>query len=100
MNATLFRTVLALIPTSMLFLGSLVLFLKRRGLWSSMQLGGSACFIIVIMTHVVEALQLLPSMHWGMENSMGHYLDLVSALGGLTLFPVGYLFQALRQPPA
>ncbi len=34
-------------------------------------------------------------MQWGHENSVGHYLDLSSAVLGLTLFPLGYLFQAL-----
>jgi len=35
-------------------------------------------------------------MRWGLEDSPGHYLDLVSAILGLTLFPAGYLAHALR----
>jgi hypothetical protein len=34
-------------------------------------------------------------MHWGLEDSVGHYLDLWSAIVGFTLFPAGYLFQAI-----
>jgi hypothetical protein len=36
-------------------------------------------------------------MHWGAEESAGHYVDLGSALPGLTLFPIGYLAHALAR---
>jgi hypothetical protein len=36
-------------------------------------------------------------MHWGREHSVGHYLDLTSAVLGLTLFPLGYLFYAIKK---
>jgi hypothetical protein len=52
---------------------------------------------MVVLTHIVEAFQLFPSMHWGAEHSVGHYLDLWSAVLGLTLFPVGYLLHTLRK---
>ena len=41
---------------------------------------------------------LFPGMHWGLEHSAGHYVDLAAAVLGLALFPVGYLLQALYQP--
>ena len=34
---------------------------------------------------------LFPWMGWGRPDSIGHYLDLASAAGGLMLFPIGYL---------
>ena len=40
-----------------------------------------------------KGLGLFPLMHWGMENSAGHYVDLSSAILGLTLFPVGIFAQ-------
>jgi hypothetical protein len=52
--------------------------------------------VVVVLTHVSETLSLFPWMHWGLEHSAGHYLDLGSAVLGLTFFPVGYLFHALR----
>jgi hypothetical protein len=52
---------------------------------------------MVVLTHVSEALQLFPWMHWGSEHSVGHYLDFTSAVLGLTLFPVGYLFHAITK---
>jgi hypothetical protein len=34
-------------------------------------------------------------MHCGDEHSVGHYLDLSSAVLSVTLFPVGYVIEAL-----
>jgi hypothetical protein len=34
-------------------------------------------------------------MRWGLEDSIGHYIDLGSAVLGLTLFPTGYCLYAL-----
>lgn len=55
--------------------------------------------MLVILTHVFEALHLFPWMHWGLEHSVGHYLDFWSAVLGLTLFPIGYLLHALTKRP-
>jgi len=35
-------------------------------------------------------------MRWGESQSPGHYLDLSSAVLGITLFPLGYVIQALQ----
>jgi hypothetical protein len=43
---------------------------------------GVACFVIVLLTHVAERLHFFPSMGWGLPNSPGHYLDLISAIVG------------------
>jgi len=49
-------------------------------------------------SHVSEALHLFPG--WGLEHSAGHYLDLSSAVVGLTLFPVGGIsFKAHAKAP-
>jgi hypothetical protein len=60
-----------------------------------LQLAGAACLATVVLTHFCEALHLFPWMHWGDRNSVGHYLDLGSAVVGLTLFPAGYLLHVL-----
>jgi len=52
---------------------------------------------MVVLTHVSEALRLFHWMDWGLEDSVGHYLDFGSAVLGLTLFPVGYLLHALAK---
>jgi hypothetical protein len=84
------------IPACILFSGSIVLFLRGKTLSSFLQLLGAGCLMMVVLTHVSEAFQLFPWMHWGLEHSVGHYLDFWSAVLGLTLFPVGYLFHALK----
>ena len=53
-----------------------------------------------MVTHVYEALHLLPWMRRGVEDSPGHYLDLSSAILGLKLFLIGYLLRALEKRPA
>ena len=95
---TLVRALAALVPACMLFAGSAVLFSRGKTLCSFLQLLGAGCLVVVVLTHVTEALHLFPWMHWGLEHSVGHYLDLGSAILGLTLFPVGYFFHVLTLP--
>jgi len=54
--------------------------------------------MIVVLSHVAEALQWFLWMRWGDVQSVGHYLDLSSAVLGVGVFPLGYLLQALRAP--
>jgi hypothetical protein len=94
MNATLAKVLVAMVPSCMLFVASAVMFVKERRLWSVLQLLGAAGIVIVVLTHLCEALQLFPWMRWGQEHSVGHYVDLWSAIVGVTLFPVGCLLHA------
>jgi hypothetical protein len=96
MNLTLLKALVALVPVSLLLAGSAVLFFREKTLRSFLQLFGAGCLVVVVFTHVSEALRLFPGMHWGLQNSAGHYLDFCSAILGLTLFPIGYLLHALR----
>jgi hypothetical protein len=97
MDATLLKALLALVPMGMLLAGSAILFFKEKTLWPFLQLLGAGCLAVVVLAHVSEALGWFPWMHWGLENSVGHYLDLSGAIIGLILFPIGYLLYALRQ---
>lgn len=96
-NTAPLKALIALVPASMVFCGSPVLFFRRKAVCSSLQLLGAACFVVVVLTHVFEAFHLFPWMRWGFEDSAGHYLDFWSAFLGLTLFPVGYLLHSLRR---
>jgi len=58
---------------------------------------GLACLLIVVLTHVAETFQIFPAMRWGMPNSAGHYLDLVSAILGVTLLLLGIVIGALTR---
>ena len=100
MNVALFKALVAFLPASLLLSGSAILFLRERSLYPFMQFFGAGCIVAVVLTHVCEALHWLPSMHWGLERSAGHYVDLAGAVLGLTLFPAGYLLDALfpKQP--
>jgi hypothetical protein len=100
MNVTLLKALVALVPACMLFSGSIVLFSKTKTACSFLQFLGAGCLVVVVLTHVFEALHLLPWMHWGLEHSAGHYLDLSSAVLGLTLFPTGYLLHTLAKGQA
>ena len=97
MNAALLKGLAALVPAGMLFSGSVVLFFRGKSVCSLLQLLGAGCLVLVVLTHVREALHLFPWMHWGLEHGVGHYLDFWSAVLGLTLFPVGYLCHALTK---
>lgn len=50
--------------------------------------GGISCLIVVVFTHVAEAMRWFPGMGWGLPNSPGHYVDLLSAIAGATLLVV------------
>jgi hypothetical protein len=96
MNITLLKPLIALAPASALLFGSAVLFYKSKTVSSLLQLVGAGCIVVVVLAHVSEALHLFPSMDWGQEHSIGHYLDFWSAVLGLSLFPIGYLLHALK----
>lgn len=97
MNGTLLKALLATWPVLTLFSGALILFLRQQSISAFFQLLGSFSLVVVVLSHVCEALHLLPWMGWGMEHSPGHYIDLFSALISVSLFPVGYLLHAITE---
>lgn len=98
MNVSLLKALVALVPAALLLFGSTVLFLRTKSATTALQLLGAAGLVLVVLTHVCEATGLFPQMHWGMEHSLGHYLDLSGAILGFLLFPIGYLLHALTGP--
>jgi formate hydrogenlyase subunit 3/multisubunit Na+/H+ antiporter MnhD subunit len=97
MNVTLLKALVVLVPACMLFSWSAGLFFRGKTLCSFLQLLGAGCLVVVGLTHVSEALQLFSWMHWGSPYSVGHYLDFLSAVLGLTLFPIGFVCRVLRK---
>jgi hypothetical protein len=65
MNITLLKALVTLIPTSLLLFASVVLFLRGKTVSSLLQLLGAGCLVMVVLTHLSEALQLFPWMHLG-----------------------------------
>ncbi len=96
MNSQPLKALLAFLPACLLLVGSGIKFYRRRTVGVAMQLVGASALALVVLTHICEALHLFPHMHWGWQDSAGHYLDLVSAILGLALFPMGYLLEVLR----
>ena len=98
MNGAALKAFIALIPVCALFAGSVVIRLRRKSTSSFLQLLGAACLVVVVLTHLFEALRAFPWMRWGSEDGMGHYLDLLCAILGVTLFSIGYLIHAVKMP--
>lgn len=96
MNATLENALVALIVVGALTVWLTVLFRKRRAVFLAPQLVGAVCLMIVVLTDLCEALHLFPRMHWSEPDSAGHYLDLSSAIAGITLLSAGYLLDLRR----
>jgi hypothetical protein len=65
--------------------------------WRVLQIFGVICLTIVVLTHVAETLHLFPGMGWGQPTSIGHYLDLVSAILGCALLLLGSLDRAFTR---
>src|SRR5215469_7430137 len=93
MHLTLLKALAVLVPVSVLCIVSAAAFAKEKTLRSAIQLLGAGCLIVVVLAHVFEALRLFQWMRWG--NSLGHYVDLVSVILGLTLLPLGYGLRVL-----
>jgi hypothetical protein len=79
MSVTLLKALVALAPVCLLLAWSLRRFLRTRTGWRLLQALGAGCLVVVVLTHVAEALRLFPAMAWGAPTSAGHYLDLSSA---------------------
>lgn len=95
-QATFTRALVIAVPASMLLAGSLVSFSRTNSVFSFLQLVGAGCFVVVVLSHICEALHLFPGMGWGSQGSAGHYLDLTSTILSLALFPLGYLLHVLK----
>lgn len=95
MDSTLIKALIASVPIAVLLLGAAVLYIRTRQLSALVQLLGAASLLVVVFAHVFEASGLFPSLGWGAEGSIGHYIDLAAALSGLALFPAGYLVYVL-----
>jgi hypothetical protein len=89
------KATIALVLALLLLSRSVTLFSKTRTTPPLLQLIGTGCLMVVALAHICEVFGLFPWMGWGLSDSVGHYVDLGSAVLGLTLFPIGYLWHAL-----
>jgi hypothetical protein len=86
-----------LTPTCVLLSGSAISYRKAKTWATLLQLVGAGFLVIVGVCHIFEGVGLLPQIGWGLEYSLGHYIDFWSAALGLILFPAGYLCDALSR---
>jgi hypothetical protein len=84
-------------PVCVAFVLSAVALIEERTAWCFVQLLGAFCLMIVVFAHVAEAFSLFPRMGWGLHNSPGHYVDFISAIAGLILFPIGLLTRSFAR---
>ena len=96
MNDAALKGFNTLIPMCALFAGTVVIWLRSRSTSSILQFLGATSLLVVVLIHVFEGLRIFPWMGWGLKNSIGHYLDMLCAILGFTLFPVGYLIHAVK----
>src|SRR2546428_9038583 len=99
MNPPLVKALLALILASALFVWSVWVSSKNGSRGPLLQLLGTGCLLVVILTHVFEALHLFPIMRWGEPHSIGHYLDLSSAVLAIVLLPASHFVRKRRKQP-
>lgn len=71
-------------------------FLKGRSRAATVQLVGSGLLVVMVLTHIAEHFHLVMAMRWGSPDSIGHYLDLVSAVGGVCLLGGGYVMKLME----
>ena len=94
MNITLIKALVALLPVAMVLAWSITVLSREKALGATLQCLGAGFLLVVVLTHVAEARHLFAFMRWGAPRSAGHYLDLSSAILGLTLFPTGLALRA------
>ena len=94
MNDAVLKPFVALIPACLLFAGAAIIWLRRKSTSSIFQLLGATA-LVVVLAHVFETLRVFPRIGWGSQNSVGHCLDLLCAILGVTLFSLGYLIHAM-----
>jgi len=96
MNPTLVKTAIALIPAVTLVVYSATLLARKHSVAAGLQLSGAVLLLVVVLTHIAEALRVFRSMGWGQPDSAGHNIDLASATLGGILLVLAFAIHAFR----
>jgi hypothetical protein len=97
MSAAVLKGLLALAAACVFLSASGALLWTRRGFASVLLALGLGCFSIMALTHVFAAFSIFPRLGWGQPHSVGHLIDLVAALLGVTLVATSFLARSVRQ---
>ncbi len=85
MDASIQHTLLIAVAVLVLLAFSVVRCVRRPNASASTQMLGALAALVVVLAHVAERFALWPSMGWGQPHSLGHYMDLASAVLGVGL---------------
>jgi len=94
-NPTLYRALLLAMPVAALLIYTASTYVYSRTAWSLLLFIGGLCFSAVVVTHIAEALRAFRAMGWGDPHSVGHYIDLTSAVAGVACVVVGVLLRVV-----
>ena len=86
------------VTISAIFVGSVRSLTERRTIWTGLQVLGAICLTVVVLAHIAEKTRIWPEMGWGLPNSTGHYVDLVSAIAGSIILPLGFIVDLMVRP--
>jgi hypothetical protein len=93
MNPKLVRALIGFGPVSAFLAYSIAVLVRHRTVPAGLQLAGALCLVVVVLTHMAEALHVFPAMRWGGRDSPGHYVDLSSAVLGTAFVVIGYFLR-------
>lgn len=96
MTGTLLVAVVIGIPILLLFVLAGRRLVTAPTLTSTFTVLGAGSLLVMVLTHVAEALNLFPAMGWGRRHSVGHYLDLLSVYAGIAFLVAAALCPLLR----
>ena len=89
MSGSLAKAIVIAAPVSLLLAWSLWTFTVTHTSAALLRLVGATCLVVVVVVHVAEAMHWFPGMGWGQPDSAGHYIDLTSAVLGMSLLSAG-----------
>lgn len=98
MDASVLKGLLALAGTCVFLAVSAALLLTRRDFASVLLASGIGCFGVMALTHFFESFSILPAFGWGRPHSVGHLIDLVAALLGITFTTLSFLLRRSGAP--
>jgi hypothetical protein len=97
MNMTLIVAVVIGVPISMLFILAARRFATAPTVTNALTVLGAGSLVVMVLTHIAEALNLFRAMGWGRRHSVGHYLDLASVYAGIAFLVAAALCPLLRR---
>lgn len=97
MTTTLVVALVIGAPILVLFILAGRRFINAPSVAGALPVLGAGSLLVMVLTHIAEALNLFPAMGWGQRHSPGHYLDLTSVYAGIAFLVAASLCPLLRR---